>query len=437
MGSGSSVASSRRRTGASSSCSCPRCSRATRRAADAVLAGVRRLDVLPDGTILALVNGDGTRLITIAPPRTSGRLAVALHPESRVSLRRGLADIVASRPALARIEIGRASPVRATLRTGHNWIRVHVPARSEPQIARIIATARDGAIATHRLVFHSSLFVPAIELDRAADLAERWGGDAVGAFDISGCRRTSAVRYDCRWRYENPEWPSSGTARFELLDDGVIRYTEVNRRSRHVTTVLMEPRPRSASRRSNARRSPSWTTASSPWPPRRARWARRSSSSLAACSPGLVDDQKAGAAEVGAGDREPAAPAAGEPHAGGDGGDEQGLAGGDPPDRAAEVASGGRPTSVPPSVRPPWRDRRTGRGRRASTSLRPVSATASRARSAAPPRRPAARSKPFVSAQCPWPQQAWDAGNRCAARTALRPIGARRRAESGAARPRP
>jgi hypothetical protein len=218
-----------------------------RRASDAVLAGVRRLDALSDGTILALVDGaGGVRVVMIAPPRRGGRLAVALHPDTRRSLRAGVVEIVASRSARARVVVGHAAPVLVRLHPGRTRVHVRVPARTDPQVARITAIAPDDAIASHRLVFHSRMLLPATELHRAAREAERFNADAVGLFTVDRCGRRSAVRYDCRWRYENEELRSSGTARFELLTDGTIRYTESDPRGGPVATLLMEPRPPSS-----------------------------------------------------------------------------------------------------------------------------------------------------------------------------------------------
>jgi hypothetical protein len=215
----------------------------------AMLAGVRRLDALDDGTILALTAGADrdTRVVAISPLRQHPRLSVALPPANRASLPRGRLDVLATRPAQARITIAYKDRVlrRALvpLRAGHNRVRVRVPSRPEALVARASATATDGSVATHRLAFLSDWQLSAREMHRVRRLVEDWSSLAVNAMSIDRCRRTAARSFRCRWEdWAEGDLIGRGRAVISRSRDGLIRYMGTSRAGQRRTRLVFEPR---------------------------------------------------------------------------------------------------------------------------------------------------------------------------------------------------
>lgn len=212
-----------------------------RRLIDAGLGAVMRLATLPSGEITGLI--DGERVVVATRPGRAGRLAVAFAPRSRASLRRGVAEIIASAPAQAQLAIGRATPVRVALRAGRNRVAVHVRSGVEPQVARVSATDSSGRWATHRLTFHPSLSLQERELRRLRDRIEAMVGDAVSALTVDRCVRSSRRGFACRWRISREGFATGGPAWFRLQADGVIRYDQADRRGRREPPEFFEPLP--------------------------------------------------------------------------------------------------------------------------------------------------------------------------------------------------
>jgi hypothetical protein len=205
--------------------------------------------VLDDGTILALIAGaDGyTRVVAIAPLRRHSRLSVALPASNRVSLRRGRVDVLATRPAEARITLTYGDRVvsraRVSLRAGRNRVRVRVSSRPDALVAWVSATGADGAVASHRLAFLSDWRLSARGMHRVRRLVEEWGSLAVNALNIDRCGRTTPRSFRCRWEdWAEGDLIGRGRAVISPSRDGLVRCAiraEVGRRQ---TRLVFEPR---------------------------------------------------------------------------------------------------------------------------------------------------------------------------------------------------
>lgn len=211
----------------------------------AMLHLVRRLDVLGDGTILALVeSADGdTRVAAMTAGPTHPRLAVAQPATNRVSLRDGRLDVIATRPAAARIQIVHGDRVlsraRVRLHAGRNRVQVRVPVRDDALVARVSAVTAGGGVATHRLAFLPGLRLSATELRFVRRRVEAWGSLAVSGLTINGCQRLTSRSYRCRWEdWAEGDLIGRGHAVFWVSHDGLVRYSKTSGRS---SRLVFEP----------------------------------------------------------------------------------------------------------------------------------------------------------------------------------------------------
>ena len=221
-----------------------------RTATRTVLPRLWRLDVLANGSVLALVGGAGgdTRVIAIAPLRRQPRFAVALPAGNRVTLRRGALEVVATRRSRATIRILRAGRTlikrQASLRAGHNRLRVRVPVVRETLIVAVRAADLDGSVASHRLAFIADTVLSAREMRSTRRRVEQWGGGAVDALDIFSCARRSRQTFRCGWedRAEGTRI-GHGLVTFTLARDGLIRVTLKSAEDGGASRLFYEPRP--------------------------------------------------------------------------------------------------------------------------------------------------------------------------------------------------
>jgi hypothetical protein len=221
-----------------------------RPAAKVVLDGVIDVDVLADGRLVALtqVLTRGARLALIGDPAGLDRLAIALPAENRVTLARGRLDLVATRPAVARITIRektRARPladVRAWVPAGRTALTIPAIRSARVHDVRVVAESADGSVASARIAV-----IPARRLTRAAldpvalavDLA--YSGSFTSQ-DTFGCHRGGARRFACRWVFrEEGERGVRGSSGFKLRRDGLIDYAWRQDRHRRVQRLILEP----------------------------------------------------------------------------------------------------------------------------------------------------------------------------------------------------
>ncbi|HEY6890681.1 MAG TPA: hypothetical protein VI300_22955 [Solirubrobacter sp.] len=220
-----------------------------RRASAAMLTGVRRIEVLRDGTIAALAEVDdhlGTRVALVAPVGRGQPLAVALPASNRTSLRDGNLDVIVNHAATARVTLLRdrrvIARVHASLGVGRTRLHIRLPQTLGTYTARVTATGGHGELATHRLVFISQPRLSVGELGRLIDAAERWGSGGTWDLDINACTPVRTDAFRCRWTLLTEDGRSIGPASFELRPDGLIRYTAEDRHGRIVSGLLLEPR---------------------------------------------------------------------------------------------------------------------------------------------------------------------------------------------------
>jgi hypothetical protein len=168
------------------------------------------VDVLPDGEVMVLTDdpyGFSSWLALIAPLEQTQRFELALPPRDGAWSSDGRVEIVSTRPATGRIEIvdhGRLVRTRAVaLVAGRNRIKLRIPHRSAPLVARLTATTSEGQSATVALPFRAGTSLGRSELRRLVRLVGRvepWGID--GEIFVSRCHRRSRRAFLCRSRIE-------------------------------------------------------------------------------------------------------------------------------------------------------------------------------------------------------------------------------------------
>ena len=170
----------------------------------AARAGVRApIDVLaaPDGGLLVLDQLFANRRLLLVAPPMPVRLAVALPPRNRISLRRGRLTLTLTRAAAVSIRVrrGRRVVVRRSQRrfpAGRTTVRLRIP--RSPLAHRVAVTARstDGAVATHRLAFVASTRLSGTVVRRLMS-AIAWQESDVGYYPQYECRRVNRKRFTC------------------------------------------------------------------------------------------------------------------------------------------------------------------------------------------------------------------------------------------------
>jgi hypothetical protein len=221
---------------------------AGRSAASARLA-VERLDVLPDAIPTVLARnfvGGGTRVAALSGLGVVPRFAAALTARDRLTLRKGSADVLATGPATARIDIldrGRViKSVTATLRAGHNQIAIPRQGSRGGLVARVTATTREGQVAVHALSFLPSSVLTATEAQRLRSVAQGWGGPGGDVLhSVSHCQRRTSRSFACDWEASAECCAWSGRALLRLRADGLTEFTEFDH-GRVFFRALLEPR---------------------------------------------------------------------------------------------------------------------------------------------------------------------------------------------------
>jgi hypothetical protein len=218
-------------------------------AAASRFSGIRRSDVLPDGSLLIAqeIHTMGTRIAMITPPERMSRFAVALPRADRVLLRRGLLDIVSTDAASAVVKvIDRPRTIRESrvrLAAGRTRIRLRIRGTAHPLIVKVVARTNDGRVATHRLavIVKRALSRRAVDLLRAAIEYEKEYESPGALFFLDRCRRIDRDRHRCRWSLSTDETFGAGHATLLLRRDGLITYTERGRRGRVSDRRVLEP----------------------------------------------------------------------------------------------------------------------------------------------------------------------------------------------------
>ena len=212
-----------------------------RNARDVRLTKISKVDTLDGRHPLVLTDVAGLdvtrRLALIAPVDRAGRLAVALPRGNRTLLRRGRVEIVATAPAIARLELlsGRlvVASRRIRLVRGRTRITLRAPRTTKPHVLRL--TARNGsAIAVHQLAVIPSRLLARPVLSYIEDAISSLYADAENDASV-GCRPHIATRFHCTIS-PSIGTPSRGVLR--LRDDGLITF---RKRGDHPLNLVFEP----------------------------------------------------------------------------------------------------------------------------------------------------------------------------------------------------
>ena len=211
------------------------------------------IDMLPDGTMAFLtapsaLTREDTRVVLIAAPVATSRLAVALPGRDRWLANHGRVDVLSTASATARLTLVRArgnrvvDSRRVSLRRGRSAVRLRAPTDGDVYELVLRARASDGRIASHRLALIAGRKLARPALRRLTALVDSFGNDAVSGFTTSGCRQLAEGSWICDWDYSTEGSGSgSGRATYTLRRDGLIAYEQRNTHGRLDTRRLLEP----------------------------------------------------------------------------------------------------------------------------------------------------------------------------------------------------
>jgi hypothetical protein len=130
---------------------------------------------------------DAVALLT-APGTVPHRLAVALHTETRATLRRRQVRVAATRAATVTVRIRGRTVARGAVSAGVSTLRLSSRLPAGTLDLRLRAVGEDGAVASHRLNVISGRDLPLATARRAAfDAASNFGGDIQPY--VERCRR--------------------------------------------------------------------------------------------------------------------------------------------------------------------------------------------------------------------------------------------------------
>lgn len=216
-----------------------------RPASDVRLMGISGIDTRGgDPLVLTSVPGQdpSVRLALIAPIDRSERFAVAVPSRNRQLLLRGHLEIVASRPAVARVQVSRGRRLLASrtvsVRRGRTRIRLRVPSSTETHVVRVMARTAQHAIATHQLAFIPSRTLARRVVSRLENAISVLGVDGENDAFIT-CRRRTPRRFACTAVWTALDATAHGV--LQLRHDGLISYEEAAVRRRGTLKLVFEP----------------------------------------------------------------------------------------------------------------------------------------------------------------------------------------------------